>query len=54
MGPKKKGGDAGKGEKIFKAQCAVCHAFGAHGAQGPNLQGVVGRATATAEGFSYS
>ena len=41
MGPKKKG-DAEKGEKIFKAQCAVCHAFGSHGT-GPNLAGVVGR-----------
>ena len=54
MGAKKKAaGDAGKGEKVFKSQCAVCHAFGAHGT-GPNLQGVVGRQTATMEGFGYS
>ena len=53
MGPKKKGGDAAKGEKLFKSQCAVCHAFGSHGT-GPNLTGVVGRETATSDGFSYS
>ena len=29
MPPKKKvAGDAGKGEKIFKNLCAVCHSFG--------------------------
>ena len=49
----KKAGDAGKGEKVFKNQCAVCHAFGAHGT-GPNLQGVVGRPLASADGFGYS
>jgi cytochrome c2 len=45
MGAKKKaGGDVVKGEKIFKSQCAVCHAFDKHGT-GPNLGGVFGRAT---------
>ena len=53
MGAKKKAGDAAKGEKVFKAQCAVCHAFGGHGT-GPDLQGVFGRDTATADGFKYS
>ena len=50
---KKKGGDADKGEKIFKAQCAVCHAIGAHGT-GPMLKGVVGSMPAAKEGFDYS
>ncbi len=54
MPPKKKvAGDAGKGEKVFKTLCAVCHSFAAHGT-GPNLSGVVGSNTATKDGFSYS
>ena len=53
MGGKKKGGDAAKGEKIFKSQCAICHAIGKHGT-GPNLQGVNGRPIAEMEGFGYS
>ena len=48
----KKAGDAGKGEKVFKSQCAVCHGFSGHG-QGPNLAGVVGRQTASTD-FGYS
>ena len=50
---KKKAGDAGKGEKVFKNLCAVCHNFAAHGT-GPNLKGVHGRQPAAAEGWSYS
>ena len=50
---KKKGGDAGKGEKVFKNVCAVCHGFKAHGT-GPNLSGVVGSNPAQKEGFTYS
>ena len=53
MGPKKAAGDPAKGEKVFKAQCAVCHSFTAHGT-GPNLKGVSGRQTAQMEGFGYS
>lgn len=52
MGPKKKG-DADNGEKVFEKLCSACHAFGSHGI-GPNLQGVSGRPTASAEGFAYS
>merc|ERR1719424_2453270 len=52
-GKKKAGGDADKGAKVFKNMCAICHAMGANGT-GPKLGGVVGRATATADGFSYS
>ena len=50
---KKKAGDAGKGEKIFKTLCAVCHNMKSHGT-GPNLAGVVGRTPGTSEGFAYS
>ena len=54
MGPKKKaGGDAAKGEKIFKAQCAVCHSFAAHGT-GPMLKGVFGSMPGSKDGFGYS
>ena len=50
---KKKAGDAGKGEKIFKNLCAVCHNFKSNHT-GPNLTGVVGRNPASADGFAYS
>jgi cytochrome c2 len=54
MPPKKKvEGDAGKGEKLFKNLCAVCHSFASHGT-GPNLSGVVGSNVAAKEGFGYS
>ena len=54
MPPKKKAaGDAGKGEKLFKSLCAVCHSMGAHGT-GPALKGIVGREAAKGEGFGYS
>lgn len=47
--------DIEKGAKISKA-CAACHSFDKGGPvkQGPNLWGVVGRAKASASGFSYS
>lgn len=44
------------GEKLVKAQCIQCHTIGRgepHGA-GPNLYGILGRATAAAEGFQFS
>ena len=54
MAPKKKNaGDAGKGEKIFKNLCAVCHSMTAHGT-GPMLKGVFGAKPGSKEGFSYS
>ena len=53
MPPKKAAGDAGKGEKVFKSLCAVCHSMGAHGT-GPKLQGVFGRDPSTSEGLNYS
>ncbi len=47
--------DAGAGEKVFK-KCVSCHSIEAGAAHkvGPNLNGVVGRAVASASGFSYS
>lgn len=48
-------GDAEKGEKVFK-KCKACHAVGegAKNKVGPALNGIVGRAAASAEGFKYS
>lgn len=55
-------GDAAKGEREFR-KCIACHAIidpagevvagRANTRNGPNLYGVIGRAAATAEGFSY-
>jgi len=47
--------DAAKGAEVFK-QCAACHKIGpdAKNAVGPVLTGVIGRATGTYPGYSYS
>ena len=45
-------GDVVAGEKAF-APCKACHAFGKNGV-GPNLTGVVGRKSASEEGYNYS
>ena len=50
------GADANAGRTFFRAQCALCHSAEAGdngGAQGPNLEGVMGR-KAAATGFGYS
>jgi cytochrome c len=48
-------GDAAKGEKVFK-KCATCHTTGAGEEHkvGPNMYGLFGRVSGTAEGFNYS
>ena len=48
-------GDVAKGEKVFK-KCAACHAVGpdAKNKVGPEMNGIVGRAVASVEGFKYS
>lgn len=49
-------GDAERGAKLAKTRCAACHTFDKGGANkvGPNLHGIVGRARASHEGYSYS
>ncbi|MCR0985548.1 c-type cytochrome [Roseomonas populi] len=47
--------DADKGKTLFQRQCAVCHQVAQpRNGVGPHLQGVVGRAAASVQGFSYS
>lgn len=48
-------GDAAKGEKVFR-KCKACHAVGegAKNKVGPQLNGIVGRAFGSADGFGYS
>ena len=47
-------GDAVKGETVFK-KCMACHAIADKTNKvGPHLVGLVGRAVATVEGYSYS
>jgi cytochrome c len=49
------GGDAASGEQVFK-QCLPCHSIGpgAKNKVGPQLNGIDGRHSGTAEGYSYS
>ncbi len=54
-GPVAADGDAAKGEKIFR-KCKACHAVG-EGAEirvGPRLNGIVGQAVASVQGYQYS
>ena len=47
--------DAAAGQKVF-SQCRACHIIDNNGKNGvgPNLHGIVGRKTASIEGFRYS
>ncbi|MBX9683816.1 MAG: cytochrome c family protein [Hyphomicrobium sp.] len=44
--------DAEAGKLVFN-KCKACHVIGKN-AVGPNLQGVIGRKSGTAEGYKYS
>lgn len=47
-------GDAKKGAKVFR-KCKACHTVeSTKNKVGPTLQGVIGRAAASVEGFKYS
>ena len=47
--------DPAAGQKVFKAQCGICHAVvaGENGI-GPTLFGVVGRRSGSVPGFNYT
>ena len=51
------GADANAGKTLFRAQCALCHSAEPGdngGAQGPNLNGVIGRRAASNGDFGYT
>jgi len=45
--------DAAAGEKVF-GKCKACHKVDGANSTGPHLDGVVGRAVASVDGFGYS
>lgn len=45
--------DAAKGEKVF-GKCKACHKLDGSNGTGPALNGIVGKAVASADGFGYS
>jgi glucose/arabinose dehydrogenase len=54
MRPQRGGRSVREGQALFQRRCALCHATGQGGGQGPGLGGVVGRVAASAPGFGYS
>jgi cytochrome c len=48
-------GDVKKGEAVYKKSCLICHAVEAGKNKiGPSLHGIVGKKSASIEGFQYS
>jgi cytochrome c len=49
-------GDAAEGDFVFQDNCSICHSAEQGGGHkiGPNLYGVVGRTSGTADGYTYS
>lgn len=49
-------GSATSGRQLYEQRCAMCHATknGRSSTLGPDLNGVMGRRAASADGFSYS
>ncbi|MEO5615881.1 MAG: cytochrome c family protein [Cypionkella sp.] len=45
--------DPAAGEKVFK-KCAACHKVDGSNGTGPHLNGIIGRARGSVEGFAYS
>ncbi|RWK31385.1 c-type cytochrome [Mesorhizobium sp.] len=46
---------SGSGERLFRQRCGACHQIATtRNGAGPHLQGVIGRAAASVEGFNYS
>ncbi|SMD13682.1 cytochrome c family protein [Rhizobium sp. RU36D] len=47
--------DAADGQKLFQQRCGACHQIDStRNGVGPHLQGVIGRASGSVEGFRYS
>ena len=48
-------GDLKQGEAVYKKSCLICHAVEAGKNKiGPSMHGIVGKKSATVEGFQYS
>jgi cytochrome c len=47
--------DADAGQRLFQQRCGACHQIATtRNGVGPHLQGIIGRAAGSVEGFSYS